>query len=91
MIVSYVNSSGCHVRYPNPYLALLNWFVDVEDGDRPVSVASGVEFIPQMLAAVERRAGNKPRLDLTKSEAEQCIDILRYIHAAGDIKELKIK
>jgi hypothetical protein len=90
-MITYVNATGCHARFFNSHQALLNWFVDVEDGEkRPiVNVASGAAFIPQMLTAVERLDGRTLRIDLSKPEEEQCADILRYICAAGGIKKLR--
>jgi hypothetical protein len=90
-MIRYVNSAGCHVKFPSAYLGLLNWFVDCVETEKQsvVFVATDSNFLPQMLAAVERYYGKRPRLT-SQTEEEQCADILRYICAAGGISELRI-
>ena len=92
-MIQYRCSTGRRYRYPTAYLGLLNWFVDnVEDESHPsVQVASGALFLDQMLAAVERFHGKAPRIDRTQDEESQYIDVLRYINAAGGIRDLRIK
>lgn len=91
-MTTYVTSTGCHVRFFSNRLALINWFVDSIEGESniTVNVASGAEFIPQMLAAVERLHGKVPRIDQLKTEEDKCADILWYIFAVGGIKKLRI-
>jgi hypothetical protein len=92
VMIQYTTDNGIY-SFPTARLALLNWYVDLVESNFPsgVVVFEDPDFIPQMLATVERSYGRLPRIDKTQDVESQSVEMLQFVAAYGGLKDLLLE